>query len=461
MQSPTSVPLKDLFSGQIEQSEIASRELQKAMINHKREGLALAFTARMIALAAVAVFLLFVVPWPNVVVAEAYIAAFALVGWLQRKYGRAGQSRLEMLLAFCDFALMTLVVVVPNPLAAFMPPTPVQFHYDTFHFVFIILAGTSISLHWRTLVSIAAGAPLIWLAGVIWVWLTFQPVPELTELAAKMFGNDPNLTLFFDPNAIHWGLRIQEVVIFVLVALILALNGRRAEQLLARFAEGERKRTNLSRYFSPNVINELAHSDELLRQTRLISVAVLFVDIVGFTRFAASVKPVEAMAALQTFFARMERAVFSHNGTLDKYLGDGLMATFGTPVPGKNNAIEAVRCVHAMLAEMDEWNRDRAKSGLPPIRIGIGVHYGEVAFGNIGVDRLELAVIGDSVNIASRLESLTRDLEVAVVASAALIARARAETSDGEPALSGFKPMGQQPISGTKATIAVAALAHR
>lgn len=460
MQSPPSSPLKALFADQVEQSDIASQELQKAMTNHKREGLALAFAARMIALVAIAVFLLFVVPWPNVIVAEAYIAAFALVGWLQRKYGRTGRSRLEMFLVFCDFALMTLVVVVPNPLAAQMPPTPVQFRYDTFYFVFIVLAGTSISLHWRTLVSIAAGAPLIWLAGVAWVWLTFQPVPELTELAAKMFGNDPNLTPFFDPNAINWNMRIQEMVIFVLVALILAVNGRRAEKLLVKFADGERKRTNLSRYFSPNVINELADSDELLRQTRLISVAVLFVDIIGFTRFAASVKPVEAMAALQTFFARMERAVFAHNGTLDKYLGDGLMATFGTPVPGQNNAIDAVRCVHAMLAEMDEWNRERARKGLPPIRIGIGVHYGEVAFGNIGVDRLELAVIGDSVNIASRLESLTRDLEVAVVASDALIARARAETSGTEPALSGFKPMGMQPILGTKGMIAVAALAR-
>src|ERR1700735_2949743 len=103
------------------------------------------------------------------------------------------------------------------------------------------------------------------------------------------------------------------------------------------------ERGNLARYFSPNVVEELSGHDEPLRQVRTQNVAVLFVDIVGFTAFADARTPDEVVRTLREFHALMEREVFRHSGTLDKYLGDGLMATLGTPFGGTADALNGAR----------------------------------------------------------------------------------------------------------------------
>ena len=102
------------------------------------------------------------------------------------------------------------------------------------------------------------------------------------------------------------------------------------------------------------------------------------------------------------------------------------MATFGTPFPGASDAGNALRCAQAMLGSIDELNVERKHRGEPPIRIGIGLHYGEVVLGDIGLNRLEFAVIGTTVNAASRLKSLTREFGCAIIASDELVQRARA-----------------------------------
>ena len=111
------------------------------------------------------------------------------------------------------------------------------------------------------------------------------------------------------------------------------------------------------------------------------------------------------MQTLREFHARMEQEVFRHKGTLDKYLGDGLMATFGTPFAGNADASNALRCAQAMMAAVDRWNGERQAAGEPPICVSFGLHYGPVVLGDIGLTCLEFAVIGSTVNAASRLES--------------------------------------------------------
>ena len=157
------------------------------------------------------------------------------------------------------------------------------------------------------------------------------------------------------------------------------------------------------------------------------NVAVLFADIVGFTAYADGRSPTEVIGTLRQFHERMEREVFRHGGTLDKYLGDGLMATFGTPFAGDSDAGNALRCAQAMIASIDELNRERKHRGEPPIRVSVGLHYGQVVLGDIGLNRLEFAVIGTTVNAASRLESLTREFGCAIVVSDDLVQQARAE----------------------------------
>jgi PAS domain S-box-containing protein len=230
---------------------------------------------------------------------------------------------------------------------------------------------------------------------------------------------------------------------------------------ITRLKQTERARNNLSRYFSPNMVELLAGADEAVRPVRSHKVAVLFADIVGFTRFFATEPPERVFAVLREFHARMARIVFAFDGTLDKYIGDGLMASFGTPRAGPLDAAHALRCACAMAQEIVDWDAARAAAAEPPVRIAIGAHYGPVLLGDIGDERrLEFAVIGDTVNIASRLEGLTRTLKVPVVVSDALVEAACRETGGTVADFGPFTRAGPQTIRGVGAPIPVWVLAE-
>ena len=115
------------------------------------------------------------------------------------------------------------------------------------------------------------------------------------------------------------------------------------------------------------MVDQLSHNDEPLKQVRTQNIAVLFVDIVGFTSYAADRSPEETIQTLREFHGRMETEVFRHHGTLDKYLGDGLMATFGTPVAGERDASNALECALAMIETIQKWNLERRRAGEPDL----------------------------------------------------------------------------------------------
>ena len=219
-----------------------------------------------------------------------------------------------------------------------------------------------------------------------------------------------------------------------------------------QLAEAERKRASLARYFSANMVDELMQNGGDLDTARIQLVAVLFVDMIGFTRISARLPSVEVIGLLREFLCFFEEAVFAHGGTLDKYLGDGLMATFGTPRPGQRDATNALACAAEMAERIVVWNAHRQSAGLEPLRIGIGVHYGEVVLGDIGGERrMEFAVIGDTVNIASRLQDMTRTLDIAILASGAVVAAVQRE--GGEHLLRQFRDLGEHPLRGREGTI--------
>ena len=113
------------------------------------------------------------------------------------------------------------------------------------------------------------------------------------------------------------------------------------------------------------MVEELSQNDEPLKQVRTQEVAVLFVDIVGFTAFASDKSPEDVIQTLRDFHKRMEAEVFRHHGTLDEFLGDGLMARFGTPVASKQDAINALTCARAMASVMERWNIDQPHFNSP------------------------------------------------------------------------------------------------
>lgn len=434
------------------EAEETSRYTAEALLEHKREGLWLAVRARWVALGVTAVMLPFLNPNIEVLYYEAILALFALIGWAQLKVWKVGQSRAELFLLWCDLALLTLVAVVPNPFRVGDIPTAVQYRFDTFYYFYIFLAAGTLSYSWRTVVAIGTWTTGLWLSGVALVYFFAVPHPGISEAVNAALGGDARLFEIFDPNSLQFGQRTQEVVVFFLVAGILALGVRRYHELLNRQAAAERERSNLSRYFSPNVVAELSKADEPLKSVRTQDVAVLFVDIVGFTTFAESKSPEDIIQTLREFHGRMETQVFKHNGTLDKYLGDGLMATFGTPFTSSHDATNAIACAKAMVAAVDSWNEQREKAGEPPIRGSFGVHYGEVTLGDIGANRLEFSVIGNTVNVASRLESLTRELGCQLIVSDEVISRSNEETGKSDE-LPGFARQPARKIRGLEQPI--------
>ncbi len=230
----------------------------------------------------------------------------------------------------------------------------------------------------------------------------------------------------------------------------------RMREAIARREVAEREKFNLSRYFAPSIVETLAETDEPFGSPREHSVAVLFADIVGFTRYSAANPPERVFDLLREFHARMARSVFQTDGTIDKYIGDGLMVTFGIPDARDDDASNALACAGSMAVSIDDWNSERRKKDESPIRLAIGIHYGSAMLGNIGDERrLEFATIGDTVNIASRLEALARPLNARIVASDALVEAAKRGRSSDHIEIPDLRCEGLQPIRGQTKPVTV------
>jgi adenylate cyclase len=188
----------------------------------------------------------------------------------------------------------------------------------------------------------------------------------------------------------------------------------------------------LSRYFSPNLAARLADdiSDQLLSGRRQPA-AVLFVDIRGFTALGETMTPDALSAFLAEYRHRLVQPVFSHGGTVDKFIGDAIMTVFGSPIQREDDAKRALDCAMEILEAAARWSLEREHSGQPPVAIGIGAHFGEVFAGAVGCEHLrEYTVIGDTVNVAQRLERLSREVDSPLVVSAALLQAAGADNAE-------------------------------
>ena len=178
---------------------------------------------------------------------------------------------------------------------------------------------------------------------------------------------------------------------------------------LAEKIEQERKiRSKMERYHSPAVIDEIvkgaaaADSDEV----RIADVSILFADISGFTTVSETKAPEEVASFLSNFFSAAVDAIFAYGGTLDKFIGDAVMAFFGAPIPQDDHADRAILAGLMMMERVETWNAEREREGLPPVRIRVGINSGPAVVGNVGTEkRVDYTVLGTSVNIASRLES--------------------------------------------------------
>lgn len=171
--------------------------------------------------------------------------------------------------------------------------------------------------------------------------------------------------------------------------------------------EKEMIKRAFTRYVAREVVEEILKDPEHLALSgERREATVLFCDLRGFTPLSERLSPEQVVGLLNEFYTLAIETTFEHDGTLDKFMGDAVMAVFGAPIPHPDHALRAVRTALAMRQRLEAFNADRARRGLETIGAGIGVSVGEVVAGTVGTeDRMEYTVIGDSVNLAARLEA--------------------------------------------------------
>ena len=220
----------------------------------------------------------------------------------------------------------------------------------------------------------------------------------------------------------------------------------------------ERRRLNLSRYVSPRMAKMLADRDAPLGQVRRQEVAVLMIDIVGFTKISEELSPERVVALLRSFYRRVATIIFKHDGSIEHFAGDSLMAVFGVPESAGKEASSALFSAIDIMAELNRWNTKRHSSGRQPISVGISAHYGPAVLGDIGTRQsMSFTVIGDTVNVTNRIQGLCRSLDEPLLVSTAIFEQVRLEQHYDEGRVPVLRDAGTHKLRGRTQPINVMA----
>lgn len=301
----------------------------------------------------------------------------------------------DVVLVVAQLAVLAVAAGVPPGQLFALPPATLAF-----------LVVAHAALRFRTGLVLYAGvalAALFLIVGVLPIGVDGAAVP----------GAHPHAP-------VYW--QALPLAVLLLTTAVLWFVARRTRAVIDEAIGHARQAGQLARFFSPSVARRLAdpRAGEALRGGRY-AVAVLFVDVRGFTAMAERARPEELGPFLAEFRGLVTRCVFACGGTVDKFIGDGALAVFGAPEPRPDAAACTLGCAEAVLAAVRTWSSQRVAQGLPPVQVAIGSHYGEVFAGIVGAEgMLEFTVLGDAVNVAERLQRLAAETGYDLVVSNAL-----------------------------------------
>ena len=231
-------------------------------------------------------------------------------------------------------------------------------------------------------------------------------------------------------NRILIGAEVEKILDLLAVTAVLCLAIARARRLLVRAAVDGAAARDLARFFDPTVAERIRGADQPLKagEGKARNAAIMFLDIRGFTRLGTTLAPSALMTLLTEYHARLVPLIQRHGGAIDKFLGDGILATYGAAKRSERYAADALEAVDAVMAEAERWQAERTAAGEAPIAINAGVAVGRIVFGAVGDERrLEYTVIGDTVNLAAKLEKHNKLEGTRALATAETLERALAQ----------------------------------
>ncbi len=325
--------------------------------------------------------------WWSIIVIAAYLVVHLLVA----TYVWRRPLRLRFTIALAAFDCAAIVAIYLGHFLIAPPPRDmVQQYYEPVVFLALTSAGHSLHYSWRPGVS-AASAAILGYVGLAIV------------------------------RGYPWNFAVFGVVVLVFTGAIAVLGARTLRRLLSRAVGEALSRQRLGRYLPALVADRIAQDAAAPRPGgEKIEITVLVVDLRGSTGLAAKLGAEGYVALLNDLYVRAVREVFAEAGTLDKFLGDGLLVFFGAPSAQPDHAARAVRCALRIQESFTAWNRERAEKGEPAAEVVCGIHTGEAIVGNVGTaERLEHTAHGETVHLASRVEGMCRTLEATVLATGA------------------------------------------
>jgi len=313
-------------------------------------------------------------------------------------------------------------------------------------FIFIALRALRFEVRYVVLAGLATAAG--WACLVAYAVVTTPGAVVKRDFIGYMTG-----------NRILVGAEVEKILVILVVTAVLALAITRARRLLVRAAVDGAAARDLARFFDPSVAERIRAADQPLKagEGEARDAAILFLDIRGFTRLGSTLAPSALMTLLTEYHARLVPLIQRHGGTIDKFLGDGILATFGAAARSERYAADALEAVDAVMAEAARWRAEREAEGNPALAINGGVAVGRIVFGAVGDERrLEYTVIGDTVNLAAKLEKHNKLEETRALATVQTLEHALAQ---------GYRPpqmperRSTRPISGLSEPIDLVVLA--
>jgi adenylate cyclase len=319
---------------------------------------------------------------------------------------------------FVDVTL--LMVLIWSFHIQYMQPPSFYLKAPTLLYVFIFIALRALRFDARFVILAGALAALGW--GVLIAYVVYAN-PGDTMITRDYVS-------YLTSNSILLGAEFDKIISILVVTGLIAVALFRAKGLLVRAVSEQAAARELSRFFAPEIAERIkGAADHILAGSgEMREAAILNLDLRGFTQLAGALPPGEVMGLLADYQQRMVPVIQRHGGSIDKFLGDGIMATFGAVRPSDRQAADALAALEAVMAEAAAWQRDCQSQGRSCPQVNGAVATGRVLFGAVGDDtRLEYTVIGEAVNLAAKLEKHNKELGVRALCDSASYDRALAQ----------------------------------